>query len=443
MEEEKSVSIMDILHVLKKNLLLVIIVTLVITIIGSCLIALVYNKAKNTYSATFDSSFVNMDKGQYPDGTTYNVKDIISYDALSKIASADEFKSIDIQTMLDEDDISLNIDEKTAATSISVKAKYFEDADQARAFIYAIVSNPIDKSNIIVSELNYTANITAYDNCTTTYSDKIAYLQKQKSYLNSLYDNLIESVGENYVVNNDALGTLSGSTLKQLKLRLDEIMKSDILTYAKNQLELNKYVINADVYAKNAVVETALIDEKIVQNNKRIAYLQKALDDLVFELSEKTLNDPSEPDKHSSYTITNRYELQEDNSFLAEIHALSLQNANYEIEKDQIEKTLINSTDAAIQASLADFESTLSGFVTELESETQITKAANISVYKEQSSVYLQNKISAEGGINVILGVFISLLVGFILIAIIVCIKDLPKYLKEKNAVKVEVKVEE
>jgi len=431
--EEKSVTFMDICHVIKKNLILVLVVTAIITIVGSLLVVFVYNKSKTEYSMNFDMSFLNSDSGQYPNGTTFNYKDCISLSSLNEIKKSNaEFGSIDVEKMVKEDGISLSAvteeakEKGTEGTyTITMKAKYFKDKDQARDFVDEIMYYAIDKSNQIVASLNYSANLTAYDSCQTTFADKLSYLKAQKAYLSSIYEKLIDQVGENYVVIDESLGVYNGYTLKQLKLKLDSIMTSEEVTYWNNQLEYNRYKINGDLFKSNAAVQKALLNKTKAENELRIAALKAELQELINDVYAGTT-----------------YDSQQDNAFLSQIESLTLQNKNIDIEIADIDLT-ISKIDSVDQTSFNSFKDQLTSFDNSLVEATTITRMANIAVYKEKGIVSASYNVTEDGGLNIILGVVISLLVGFIVIAIIVCIKDLPKYLKEKNAVQEVAKVSE
>ena len=117
-----------------------------------------YGSTKVDYSVSFVLQLPNTGDATaisytYPDGERFYFTDIISRDNLKKVAERTEFSSIDVDSMVRGDNISIKrtVDEiYTDSTegvydlnyTIKVKAKYFNDEDSARRFIEAIAIVP-------------------------------------------------------------------------------------------------------------------------------------------------------------------------------------------------------------------------------------------------------------------------------------------------------------
>jgi hypothetical protein len=56
-------------------------------------------------------------------------------------------------------------------------------------------------------------------------------------------------------------------------------------------------------------------------------------------------------------------------------------------------------------------------------------------LYSTQSkTVYTSNQVKTSGGLNIILAAIIGAVVGFIIAGVIICIIDMPKFIRERDA---------
>ena len=47
---------------------------------------------------------------------------------------------------------------------------------------------------------------------------------------------------------------------------------------------------------------------------------------------------------------------------------------------------------------------------------------------------YASNVITAQGGLNIVLAALIGAVLGFIVVSIVICIIDMPKYIRQRDA---------
>jgi hypothetical protein len=414
MEEEKGVSIGEIFKVIFKRLWWVIGVTAAFLIIFVLVVQFVYNPSKETYSVSYEFNYPNSETNQYPDGTSFRRSDLISLATLQEIVSNGngKYSNVNIEDMVANDDIAINVVEPESTTStevtyytVVVKAKYFNDSDQAKNFIKDIIEYPKNKINKMVAELEYSSNLTGYVNA-TIYSDKINYLQAQRSYILSLYDNLIDLYGDFYKIND--------KSLKDYRIALSKIFDSEDETEILNEINEKRYVYDYERYLSTADTRLQLLDRQYQYNQTRLDELTALRNELI-----------------SQYGTGANVEVE---SYNNEIVSLFKQQKDIDESKDDINKTVeaIKNYD---KATVDAFNSKLDGYATQLEEQTSIFKQVNVAVYSDKTEVlYKSNKIEADGGLNIILAAVIGLVVGFILVSVVICIIDMPKYIKERDS---------
>lgn len=414
-EEQQGLSICEIFKVIFKRIWWVVAVTAAVTIIAVLFMQLIYNRNKVAYNVSYELAYPGSGSNLYPDGTDFRLHDIVSFSTLEQIKSSDEekFGSIDIESMAADDDISIA---KVPASNgegeylkITVVAKYFKNKTQAVDFIRALVDNPVNKINDMVQTAEYGSNLSAFDNA-DTYEQKIAYLDEQKRYLLGMYDALIGGNNEYlyYVVNDNSLN--------DYRLRVEKAYTEQDKQAISSDLQVNQYVFAAEKYKIWAESRIAALEKEREENETRITALVEARAELL-------------GGENSSSSI-NTVE-----SFNAEIIKLVNANSNIDIEIEKINNALdyINRAEKPEQDA---FDAKLAAVRANLAKEIETLKTVRSAFYEEKSQVYYKsNKIVASGGINILLAAVIGAIAGFAIVAIVICIIDLPKYKREKYGI--------
>jgi hypothetical protein len=231
-------------------------------------------------------------------------------------------------------------------------------------------------------------------------------LQAQRSYILSLYDNLIDLYGDFYKIND--------KSLKDYRIALSKIFDSEDETEILNEINEKRYVYDYERYLSTADTRLQLLDRQYQYNQTRLDELTALRNELI-----------------SQYGTGANVEVE---SYNNEIVSLFKQQKDIDESKDDINKTVeaIKNYD---KATVDAFNSKLDGYATQLEEQTSIFKQVNVAVYSDKTEVlYKSNKIEADGGLNIILAAVIGLVVGFILVSVVICIIDMPKYIKERDS---------
>ncbi len=415
MEEEQGLTIGEIFKIIFKRVWWVIGVTAAALIVAVLLIQLIYNKGKVEYSVSYELVYPGSESNLYPDGTEFALSDIVSFATLESIQASDEekFGSIDIKSMAAEDDISITkvTDDASGGTyfKIDVLAKYFKSNEQAADFLRALAENPVVKINAMVGDAEYQFNLTAYD-LAKTYEDKIAYLSAQKTYILNMYDELIGKNSEYlyYEVN--------GSSLSNYRLGAEAAYTDQDYQAIVNDLKVNQYVYDGEYESVSLNSRKAALEKQKDENNTKIKNLEDERAKLL-----------SSGDTTSSINTVE--------SFNTEIIKLVNANSDIDVELDDIEKALADiGSDSSEHAA---FDEKLAAIRANLAAEAETLKTVRSAFYSEKSRTdYKGNKITADGGMNIILAALIGAVIGFLVVAIVIYIIDAPKYKREKYALR-------
>lgn len=414
-KEEGGISIGDIFRTIFSQKWLALIITAVITVVGTVGIYF-YGSTKVDYSVSFVLRLPNTGDATaisytYPDGERFYFTDIISRDNLKKVAERTEFSSIDVDSMVRGDNISIKrtVDEiYTDSTegvydlnyTIKVKAKYFNDEDSARRFIGAIAMFPRDY--IGAMDINYDQSLTTSKSA-ITYEEQLNLLRSQTVYIQSKYTELVDLYGSEFIVQD-------GRTLANCKDEVDSYLLKDLFMSLKNKAKENGFI-------KSGAEERLKYESELFSKDLQRREAQAALDGLL--------------------------EMQASGSTIIydKIIELNREIASLTLEIEYLEKYLQSYQDESKIAN-ADFEAEIAKVEAVVSKFTEDIKPVSLYVYGKVTKVnFLSSKIvEAEGGYSIIMSFVLSFVAALVVAAIVAYIVGYYR-LKKSRAVKAEVVV--
>lgn len=412
MEEDNGLSFMEILKVIFKRIWWVLGATAACLLIVVLITQLWYNKREQYFSVNYEIVYPDSANGKYPDGSDLLAADAISLTALTSIKDGaysaedpDEFKNIDVEKMLSDDDISVSEEVTQTAGggikrtyTLTVSAKYFSSDAQAVTFIRTVAAYPVKRVNSIIDTKEYGLYFSVYEDA-KSYDAKIEALASQKTYLESEYAKL-----SNY-----------GSAVEVNLASLHNIFTTEQRQALTDSITANYYVFDTDGYTANAETRKVALDKQIADNVK------------IIEAEESKRGDSNPNDVN-----TNPYD-----QIIAELTRTNaeLNNEIKTIEKttEAIESYTQEGTDEykAKQA----FDARLEKYRTDLATATDALKAVSKTIYGDNSRViFASNRIKKQGGLGTVVSALLGAVIGLLVSAVVVCIIDLPKYKKQKLA---------
>lgn len=431
--EEYGITLGEICRIIFRRVWWVIGVTAAFLLITVLLVQFWYNPNNRQYTVSYNIRFPDSSSGLYPDGTPLRVTDSVLLGSLTEIKSgtysegeenAPDFSDIDIEDMVENDAISLTAVTTEASDSgeagwsgyrLTVSYKYFKDSAQAVAFIKKIAEYPIDKAQYIVENALYNYNLTQYD-VGTTYEAKIAALINQKNYVMSVYDFIKNNYGETY----RPLGA-SDKTITDYINEASTIFDSRIQSAYYNTVTANYYVWDTETYklTANASIEATRIE---IANNEAIV---SALEEKIAELDKNgTAFDQIEAyhEKIASYVERN-----------------TQLETSIKTTEETLAKIEIYENDPQAVEDKAEFDAQLDSTRAQLATLTETAKSLRIATYQNESMVlYVNNTIESEGGINILVAAVVGAVLGFIIVSVVILIKDMPEYKRRKYSDKIQ-----
>ena len=431
--EEYGITLGEICRIIFRRVWWVIGVTAAFLLITVLLVQFWYNPNNRQYTVSYNIRFPDSSSGLYPDGTPLRVTDSVLLGSLTEIKSgtysegeenAPDFSDIDIEDMVENDAISLTAVTTEASDSgeagwsgyrLTVSYKYFKDSAQAVAFIKKIAEYPIDKAQYIVENALYNYNLTQYD-VGTTYEAKIAALINQKNYVMSIYDFIKNNYGETY----RPLGA-SDKTITDYINEASTIFDSRIQSAYYNTVTANYYVWDTETYklTANASIEATRIE---IANNEAIV---SALEEKIAELDKNgTAFDQIEAyhEKIASYVERN-----------------TQLETSIKTTEETLAKIEIYENDPQAVEDKAEFDAQLDSTRAQLATLTETAKSLRIATYQNESMVlYVNNTIETEGGINILVAAVVGAVLGFIIVSVVILIKDMPEYKRRKYGDKIQ-----
>ncbi len=425
--EETKITFGDIAKMLKKRIWWVVAVVLIVTIVASCLMAFVVNKGKQEYSLTFGYEYPNSEDNVYPNGEKFNVESIVYVGNLLAVKQSNaKFSKVDVESLTgnisiapEQKVVGEGNNKKTEPTGnyvIKAKSNCFSDVKQAKEFLMALVDYAMKEVKENLNKIDYSMNFASYDYA-TTYEEKLSALDSQYKGLVKYYDDIIEKgKNANFIYNKQ--------TISQLKEELKGSIAS-MLSYLRNDLNVNKYITSEnkveEVLAKNKAFE------KEKENNENIIKsLKTEMNEIIDKLGSVSTTQISE----SLAPFTER------------ISALTERNATIDNELKTSYTSLGYTFDgtkwvAPSEISIpphAEFSANLEKTKEALIVKTETCQNAISRFYEENTKVEYPtgNVVVVNNGRSVVLVAVISIVLSLIVVSLIICMVDYPKYKKEK-----------
>lgn len=387
MEENNGTTLGDILKPILKVKWLVLIITAVITLVGTLIINFAYNPTDTYYSMDF-SLLLPEDDGNviytYPDGKKMHFADIVAADALAEVKQSDpdKFKDIDVSKIIDKSAIGIarNVTVRNSENAvpevtytITLKSQFVKDYNIARQFLTELASRPIkylsslETNHFVYYDLSEKAD---------DYESELELLESQLDYVISEFEKLSETYGENFKADG-----------KSITAHLNEI-----IAY-KDKDRLGSLAIKVR-------------EEGILKNESVISEYEMKLKDLTKQrdLAQATLDN-----------LLSTGSSSQGNVIYVDATVIKQQSDLVESLKQQIKTVNKYITDKNVDST---FETRY------IKTERDVIKAYTETLKSVASEAYVKssavtflsvNAVVREGGISLVVSILISLFVGVVI----------------------------
>lgn len=429
-EEEKGLlSIGDFFKVIFNRKWIVLAITIAALLIGTVLTMFVVNPSKLTYQLYFTMEYPG--KGSvYPDGKTFRFQDMVSLEYMEAVKASDEkFKNLDIEKMSEKDGVliystsvregddennkgDLTINDKLYEYRFVADAKYFPNTQVANDFLRALAAYPAEYTKSSLEKVDFTKDLQSYSSDSVKrYEERLNILNNEYNFLVKQYNSLISVFGDSLIVNG-----------KQLSVWLNEL-DTAYGSYDRQSLSDN---LKRYGYTFNEEVTTDINNDlvyELQENTKRIANNKALYQELVTggTTSETTI-------------LTTISELEARNVSIE----YTLAYSGVTVDKSSTIWTWTqDKTSAAYTKYHEDsvaFGEKLDDIKTKLETQAETCKEVMKAAYGQQARVlFANNQLEKLNETSIVMAAALSLIIGFIAVAAVVLIIDMPKYAKKKR----------
>lgn len=387
MEENNGTTLGDILKPILKVKWLVLIITAVITLVGTLIINFAYNPTDTYYSMDF-SLLLPEDDGNviytYPDGKKMHFADIVAADALAEVKQSDpdKYKDIDVVKIIDKSAIGIarNVtirDSENAVPevtyTITLKSQFVKDYNLARQFLTELASRPIkylsslETNHFVYFDLSEKAD---------DYESELELLEAQLDYVLNEFQKLSETYGENFKAGG-----------KSISAHVNEI-----IAY-KDKDRLGSLAIKVR-------------EEGILKNESVISEYEMKLKDLTKQrdLAQATLDN-----------LLSTGNSSQGNVIYVDAAVIKQQSDLVESLKQQIETVTKYITDKNVDSTFETRYIKTERDIIKEYTETLKTVASEAYVKSSAVTFLSVNAVVREGGISLVVSILISLFIGVVI----------------------------
>lgn len=407
LKEEKGISIIDIIQKLWDHRVMVVLITVITTIVVFIPLYFI-NKPSRLAEVGFEYNFLGIEEEKYPDGTSWDYRSLISYDALNEVKQSHaKYQNIDVSEMYIDEYTTIGKQEDVLSTqqqiilsknryNLNIPMKYFDyDENLAKDFIIDLLSGPITQA-INSYDAIYIVNNVNLVTEDIEYLDAIDYYEEQHRLLNESYAYFIEINGKVSIDN--------VSISDQWINFKSEFIKMNSFDELRLLIKQEKYVKNFERFNTLVQLRIRAINDLIAVNTTKINELEDLFNNLV---------SPSN--------------LQQAESLLTEIVKLKIQNVDLVKERndyqDMVDFIAVQTGDSFDTITFLQKIELMESVLTEY---TDAFNDFQVLFYINQTNVIYDtgSVIVVDGGLGTIPLGLISGIFGLALAVIVVLIKD-------------------
>ena len=429
--EEEGISLRDVFKSIGKKIWFVLIGALVVALAAVLVFMFAINPVQKSSSMNFEIDYPMSEDGKYPDGSTFNYRDIISRGVVEDAKAKDEsFASLDLDKIFEKEGISVSAtkqsDDKNAkyTYTVTLKRSYFKGVN-AEAFIKALTESFTSFFEAKANSLSYSIDGTTFENA--SFKDQLRILDEQKAILTAQYDIWIKEYNAGHVVLGKSLGSHRTDVVTTFA--------DDVRTPISTQLSTRGYeyfnckTTGEDV--KNRVVD---LQEERILNEAIIVGLKEAMNGgtgsemkesfsargSLFAAGDGSETDSS--DKNNIIIMPNESDLSSKLAYYSERQAILSQQINNLKVNDKTHETMTLEDYETIAAKIRDYGAeTLSKQNREINRRSDILKSVVAAIYKGNTVVIFNSqRLTDNGGTSLAIvgvAVFVAAFAVFAVIA--------------------------
>lgn len=260
---DSGISIRDIFRIIGKKIWFALAGAVAVTIAAVLVFMFAVNPAKQYESMSFRIDYPMSSNGKYPDGSTFNYRDIASRGVIEAAKNnadfKEEFASVDVDKILKIGAIqvsaSQNSSESNAAYTytVTLKSSAFSGISSEH-FIAALVDAFTSFVEDKAGSLDYKLDGDIFNS--SSFEDQLLLLTEQKSVIMQRYDELIREYSAGHVVGSKSLGSY--------RMEVETMLADTVKIPIENDLSTRGYeYFNKSVTADEVKVRVQQLQEEL------------------------------------------------------------------------------------------------------------------------------------------------------------------------------------
>lgn len=438
-ERENGITFGEICRLIGKKIWLVLAIAAGVTVLAVVLFALVFNPLTTYYSMSFELVYPTSSTQQYPDGTPFSYRNIISLSTLEAAkAKEDRLAEIDVATMIREDHISVSAvtegdaaaDSATVTYTLNVKGSYFRDEDTAQLFIRCVADATVDDIIERAAALSYGISSETFNG--NNFEARLDLLAEEYATLLEAYDTWISTYSAGYRV------TVNGSrrSLSDYRAEVYGLYVEGVRSALASECENGGYgLLYGD---EDEIVVQEAINDRVAQLQQEYALNESIISDLKAQ-REGLSGSGATASTLSARTLSAQTDTQ-DNTIVISPDPTLEQRIAYYTERNAV---IANQLGAAVDGSsevtgtlTADgaraFATKLNGYFTSLNAAAETLKNVTTAIYEQNTfAEFISQNADSSGDTNIVLVAVAAFVLAFIVVAIVVCASEYSRQRKQ------------
>lgn len=438
-ERENGITFGEICRLIGKKIWLVLAIAAGVTVLAVVLFALVFNPLTTYYSMSFELVYPTSSTQQYPDGTPFSYRNIISLSTLEAAKAKEErLADIDVATMIREDHISVSAvtegdaaaDSTTVTYTLNVKGSYFRDEDTAQLFIRCVADATVDDIMERAAALSYGISSETFNG--NNFEARLDLLAEEYATLLEAYDTWISTYSAGYRV------TVNGSrrSLSDYRAEVYGLYVEGVRSALASECENGGYgLLYGD---EDEIVVQEAINDRVAQLQQEYALNESIIADLKAQ-REGLSGSGATASTLSARTLSAQTDTQ-DNTIVISPDPTLEQRIAYYTERNAV---IANQLGAAVDGSsevtgtlTADgaraFATKLNGYFTSLNAAAETLKNVTTAIYEQNTfAEFISQNADSSGDTNIVLVAVAAFVLAFIVVAIVVCASEYSRQRKQ------------
>lgn len=438
-ERENGITFGEICRLIGKKIWLVLAIAAGVTVLAVVLFALVFNPLTTYYSMSFELVYPTSSTQQYPDGTPFSYRNIISLSTLEAAkAKEDRLAEIDVATMIREDHISVSAvtegdaaaDSATVTYTLNVKGSYFRDEDTAQLFIRCVADATVDDIIERAAALSYGISSETFNG--NNFEARLDLLAEEYATLLEAYDTWISTYSAGYRV------TVNGSrrSLSDYRAEVYGLYVEGVRSALASECENGGYgLLYGD---EDEIVVQEAINDRVAQLQQEYALNESIISDLKAQ-REGLSGSGATASTLSARTLSAQTDTQ-DNTIVISPDPTLEQRIAYYTERNAV---IANQLGAAVDGSsevtgtlTADgaraFATKLNGYFTSLNAAAETLKNVTTAIYEQNTfAEFISQNADSSGDTNIVLVAVAAFVLAFVIAAIVVCASEYSRQRKQ------------